>query len=138
VLLRLELVTVPVVDVDRVKAFYVGQVDFHVEPVVRVDDGHRFVELLPPGSACSIALTTGDTHAVPGSVQGVQVNVDDMEDVHASLRARGVGVAEVQDYPWGRFCFFSAPDGDGWSMREPRMPADAAACSPEAFRDRAA
>jgi predicted enzyme related to lactoylglutathione lyase len=105
--------------VDRAKAFYVDQVGFGVEQDVRVDEGHRFVELVPPGSACSIALTTGYIDAAPGTLQGVQVNVDDIEDVHATLRARGVRVTEVQDYPWGRFCFFSDPDGNGWSVHEP-------------------
>jgi predicted enzyme related to lactoylglutathione lyase len=119
VLLRLELVTVPVADVDRAKAFYADQVGFRVEQDVRVDDGHRFVELVPPGSACSIALTAGYIDAVPGSLQGVQVNVDDIEDVRASLHARGVAVSDVQDFPWGRFCFFSDPDGNGWSVHEP-------------------
>ena len=118
-LLRLELVTVPVADVDRAKAFYVDQVGFRVEQDVRVDEGHRFVELLPPGSPCSIALTAGYIDTVPGSMQGVQVNVDDIEDVHASLQARGVAVSDVQDFPWGRFCFFSDPDGNSWSVHEP-------------------
>jgi catechol 2,3-dioxygenase-like lactoylglutathione lyase family enzyme len=132
-LLRLELVTVPVADVDRAKAFYADQVGFHVEQDVRVDDGHRFVELLPPGSPCSIALTTGYIDAEPGSLQGVQVNVDDIEEVHASLRARGVPVSDVQDFPWGRFCFFADPDGNSWSVHEP-PPAgrDSSAISPPA------
>jgi predicted enzyme related to lactoylglutathione lyase len=119
VLLRLEMVTVPVSDVDRAKAFYVDQVGFHVEQDVRVDEGHRFVELVPPGSACSIALTTGYIDAAPGSMQGIQVNVEDIEDVHTLLQARGVAVSDVQDFPWGRFCFFSDPDGNGWSVHEP-------------------
>jgi predicted enzyme related to lactoylglutathione lyase len=117
--LRLELVTVPVADVDRAKAFYADQVGFRVEQDVRVDAGHRFVELLPPGSPCSIALTVGYIDAAPGSLQGVQVNVDDIEDVHASLQARGVAVSDVQDFPWGRFCFFADPDGNGSSVHEP-------------------
>jgi len=119
VLLRLEMVTVPVSDVDRAKAFYVDQVGFHVEQDVRVDESHRFVELLPPGSPCSIALTTGYIDAAPGSMQGIQVNVEDIEDVHTLLQARGVAVSDVQDFPWGRFCFFSDPDGNGWSVHEP-------------------
>jgi catechol 2,3-dioxygenase-like lactoylglutathione lyase family enzyme len=113
------MVTVPVADVDRAKSFYVDQVGFHVEQDVRVDEAHRFVELVPPGSPCSVALTTGYIDAVPGSLQGVQVNVDDIEDVHAVLRARGVAVSDVQDFLWGRFCFFSDPDGNGWSVHEP-------------------
>jgi len=116
---RLALVTVPVADVDRAKAFYRDQVGFQVEQDVRVDDDHRCVELVPPGSGCSIALTTGYVDAAPGSLQGVQVDVEDIEQAHAALRARGVPVGDVQDYPWGRFCFFSDPDGNGWSVHEP-------------------
>jgi len=116
---RLELVTVPVADVDRAKAFYVDQVGFRVEQDVHVDDAHRFVELLPPGSACSIALTEGYIDAAPGSLQGIQVNVDDVERVRDSLRARGVAVSDIQDFPWGRFCFFADPDGNGWSVHQP-------------------
>jgi predicted enzyme related to lactoylglutathione lyase len=117
--LRLELVTVPVSDVDRAKAFYVDQAGFSSEQDVRVDDEHRFVELMPPGSPCSIALTTGYVDSEPGSLQGIQVNVDDVEEVHAFLRDRGVDVSGIQEYPWGRFCFFSDPDGNGWSVHEP-------------------
>jgi catechol 2,3-dioxygenase-like lactoylglutathione lyase family enzyme len=117
--LRLELITVPVADVDRAKAFYVDQVGFRVEQDVRVDEVHRFVELVPPGSPCSIALTTGYVDATPGSLQGVQVNVDDIREAHASLRAGGVAVSDVQDFPWGRFCFFRDPDENGWSVHEP-------------------
>jgi predicted enzyme related to lactoylglutathione lyase len=109
--LRLELVTVPVSDVDRAKAFYVDQVGFTIEQDVRVDEEHRFVELMPPGSPCSIALTTGYVDSQPGSLEGIQVNVDDVEEVHAFLRDRGVDVSEIQEYPWGRFCFISDPDG---------------------------
>jgi predicted enzyme related to lactoylglutathione lyase len=116
---RLELVTVPIADVDRAMAFYVDQVGFTVEQNVQVDAEHRFVELMPPGSPCSIALTTGYIDAEPGSVQGLQVNVDDADAAHAFLRGRGVAVSDVQSFPWGRFCFFSDPDGNGWSVHEP-------------------
>ena len=118
---KLELVTVPVADVDRAKAFYVDQAGFTVEQDVRVDDEHRFVELLPPGSPCSIALTAGYIDAPPGSLQGIQVNVEDADAAHAFLRDRGVGVSEIEDYPWGRFCFFSDPDGNTWSVHEPPL-----------------
>jgi predicted enzyme related to lactoylglutathione lyase len=117
--LRLELVTVPVSDVDRAKAFYVDQVGFSMEQDVQVDEEHRFVELMPPGSPCSIALTSGYVDSKPGSLKGIQVNVDDVEKVHALLRDRGVNVSDIQEYPWGRFCFFSDPDGNGWSVHEP-------------------
>jgi predicted enzyme related to lactoylglutathione lyase len=119
---RLELVTVPVADVDRAKSFYVDQVGFQVEQDVTVDDDHRFVELVPPGSPCSIALTAGYVDARPGSLQGVQVNVEDIDEAWAALRAGGVEVTDVQQFPWGRFCFFSDPDGNGWSVHEPPRP----------------
>jgi predicted enzyme related to lactoylglutathione lyase len=117
--LRLEMVTVPVADVDRAKAFYVERVGFSTVQDVRVDAQHRFVELLPPGSPCSIALTAGYVDSAPGSVQGIQVNVDDVDEVRALLHDRGVDVSEIQEYPWGRFCFFADPDGNGWSVHEP-------------------
>jgi catechol 2,3-dioxygenase-like lactoylglutathione lyase family enzyme len=117
--LRLELVTVPVSDVDRAKSFYVDQVGFSSEQDVVVDGEHRFVELVPPGSPCSIALTTGYVDAEPGSMKGIQVNVDDVDQVHAFLRDHDVDVTDIQQYPWGRFCFFSDPDGNGWSVHEP-------------------
>jgi predicted enzyme related to lactoylglutathione lyase len=117
--MRLELVTVPVSDIDRTKRFYVDQVGFSVERDVRVDEAHRFVELLPPGSSCSIALTAGYVHSAPGSLEGVQLNVDNVDEVHANLRSRGVEVSTIQDYPWGRFCFFSDPDNNGWSIHGP-------------------
>jgi catechol 2,3-dioxygenase-like lactoylglutathione lyase family enzyme len=116
---RLELVTVPVADVDRAKAFYVDRAGFSVEQDVRVDDGHRFVELMPPGSPCSIALTDGYVNSEPGSLQGVQLNVDDADAAHAFLRGRGVEVSDIQSFPWGRFYFFTDPDGNGWSVHEP-------------------
>jgi predicted enzyme related to lactoylglutathione lyase len=119
VIFRLELVTVPVSDVDRAKAFYVDQAGFTTEQDVQVDDEHRFVELMPPGSPCSIALTTGYVDSEPGSLKGVQVNVDDADAAHAFLRDRGVKVTEIQAFPWGRFCFFSDPDGNTWSVHEP-------------------
>lgn len=116
---KLELVTVPVSDVDRAKAFYVDQAGFSVEQDVYVDETHRFVELMPPGSPCSIALTAGYVDSVPGSLKGVQVNVDNADAAHAFLLGRGVEVSSVQAFPWGRFCFFSDPDGNTWSVHEP-------------------
>jgi predicted enzyme related to lactoylglutathione lyase len=116
---RLELVTVPVSDIDRAKAFYVDQVGFRVEQDARVDQTHRFVELMPPGSTCSTALTSGYIDAQPGSLQGVQLDVEDADAAQSLLRARGVAVSEVQEFPWGRFCFFTDPDGNGWSVHEP-------------------
>jgi predicted enzyme related to lactoylglutathione lyase len=119
VIFRLELVTIPVSDVDRAKAFYVEQAGFSIEQDRQVDETHRFVELMPPGSPCSIALTAGYVDSAPGSLKGVQVNVDDADAAHAFLRDRGVEVTEIQTFPWGRFCFFSDPDGNTWSVHEP-------------------
>lgn len=124
--LRLELVTVPVSDVDRAKAFYVDQVGFSSERDVVVDAEHRFVELVPPGSPCSIALTTGYVDAEPGSMKGIQANVDDVNQVHAFLRDHDVDVIDIQQYPWGRFCFFSDPDGNGCRCTSRRTRADTA------------
>jgi catechol 2,3-dioxygenase-like lactoylglutathione lyase family enzyme len=116
---RLELVTVPVSDVDRAKAFYVDQAGFRVEQDRQVDETHRFVELLPLGSPCSIALTAGYVDTAPGTLKGLQVNVDDVDAAHAFLSDRGVQVSEIQSFLWGRFCFFSDPDGNTWSVHEP-------------------
>jgi predicted enzyme related to lactoylglutathione lyase len=121
--MRLELVQVPVADVDRAKAFYVDQVGFHADHDHQVAEGLRFVQLTPPGSACSIALGTGLTTMPPGSVQGLQLVVDDADTAHDELAARGVAVSDVQDFPWGRFVFFTDPDGNGWSVQQIVRPA---------------
>lgn len=116
---KLELIQVPVSDVDRAKAFYTEKVGFHADHDHRVNDEIRFVQLTPPGSACSIAFTTGTgSTAAPGSAQGLQVVVDDAEAAHAELAGRGVEVSEVQEFPWGRFVFFADPDGNGWAVQE--------------------
>ena len=121
---RLELVAIPVTDVDRAKAFYAEQVGFAVDHDHRVSDEVRFVQLTPPGSACSIALGVGVTEAEPGSVKGMQVVVADIERAHAQLVDRGVDVSDIQDFPWGRFVFFQDPDGNGWAVQEiPPRPA---------------
>jgi ketosteroid isomerase-like protein/catechol 2,3-dioxygenase-like lactoylglutathione lyase family enzyme len=117
--LSLELVTVPVSDVDRAKAFYVEQVGFSADHDHQVDENLRFVQLTPPGAACSIAIGTGLVDSPPGSLKGLQVVVEDADAACAALRDRGVDVTDVQEYPWGRFCFFSDPDGNGWSVQEP-------------------
>jgi catechol 2,3-dioxygenase-like lactoylglutathione lyase family enzyme len=119
VIFRLEMVTVPVSDVDRAKAFYAERLGFGVEQDVQVDERHRFVELLPPGSPCSIALTMGYVDAAPGSLRGVQVNVEDVEAARAYLRDRDVEVSDIEAFLWGRFCFFCDPDGNTWSVHEP-------------------
>ena len=103
---KLELVAVPVSDVDRAKAFYTEQVGFNADHDHQVTDELRFVQLTPPGSGCSIAIGTGITEAQPGSVQGMQLVVSDIEAAHDQLSAAGVPVDEIQDLPWGSFVFF--------------------------------
>src|SRR5213593_2890006 len=115
---RIELVAVPVSDVDRAKAFYTGQVGFNVDVDHRVSDELRFVQLTPKGSACSIAIGQGITPAAPGSVAGLQIVVADIEEAHRELGGRGVPVSEVQDLPWGRFVFFADPDGNRWALQQ--------------------
>jgi predicted enzyme related to lactoylglutathione lyase len=115
---KLELVAIPVTDVDRAKAFYVDRAGFNADHDHRVSDEVRFVQLTPPGSACSITIGKGVTDAEPGSVKGMQLVVADIEAAHAELGGRGVDVSEVQDFPWGRFVFFSDPDGNAWAVQE--------------------
>jgi predicted enzyme related to lactoylglutathione lyase len=115
---RLELVQVPVSDVDRAKAFYIDRVGFLAEHDHQVSEELRFVQLTPPGSACSIALTTGAHQMPPGSVAGLQLVVEDAEAARAELVERGVEASEVQEFPWGRFVFFADPDGNGWAVQE--------------------
>lgn len=115
---ELQLVTLPVSDVDRAKAFY-EQVGFNADHDHRVDDTIRFVQLTPPGSACSIAIGSGIVEDVqPGSVRGMQLVVSDIEAARAELAGRGIEVSDIQDFPWGRFVFFSDPDGNGWAVQE--------------------
>jgi catechol 2,3-dioxygenase-like lactoylglutathione lyase family enzyme len=116
--IKLELVTLPVSDVDRAKAFYVDQVGFNADHDHRVTDEIRFVQLTPPGSACSIAIGTGLTDAEPGSVKGMQVVVDSAAAVRDALVAKGVEVSDVQEFPWGTFVYFADPDGNGWAVQE--------------------
>jgi catechol 2,3-dioxygenase-like lactoylglutathione lyase family enzyme len=119
---KLELVAVPVSDVDRSIAFYTEQAGFHLDHDHTVSDTLRFVQLTPPGSACSIALGTGISQAEPGSVSGLQLVVADATAAHAELVARGVEASEIQEFPWGRFVFFSDPDGNGWAVQEIQRP----------------
>ena len=116
--IKLELVMVPVSDVDRAKAFYVDQVGFVADHDVQVHPGLRFVQLTPPGSACSIAIGTGISPMEPGSMKGLQAVIDDAEAMRAELVARGVDCSEVDPQPWGRFVTFSDPDGNGWSLQQ--------------------
>ena len=115
---KIELVAIPVSDVDRAKEFYTQKVGFNPDQDHRVSDEVRFVQLTPPGSACSIAIGLGLTEAEPGSVQGVQMVVADIEAARAELVGRGVEVSDIQDFPWGRFVFFQDPDGNGWSVQQ--------------------
>jgi predicted enzyme related to lactoylglutathione lyase len=115
---KLEVVAVPVSDVDRAKAFYTERVGFDADHDHRVSDEVRFVQLTPPGSACSIALGTGIVDAPPGSVKGLQMVVSDIDAARAELVERGVEVSEVQEFPWGSFVFFSDPDGNGWAVQQ--------------------
>jgi len=124
--LKLELITIPVSDVDRAKAFYIDQVGFNADYDHRVSDTLRFVQLTPPGSGCSIAIGTGLTDKQPGSVSGLQLVVGDIEEAKAEFTSRGLDVGEVQDLPWGRFVFFSDPDGNAWAVQQiPPRPASA-------------
>ena len=115
---KLELIAIPVPDVDRAKDFYVDKVGFQADHDHQVSDELRFVQLTPPGSACSIALGTGVTDAPPGSVKGLQLVVEEIQAARAELLERGVEVGEVQEFPWGKFVFFQDPDGNSWSVQE--------------------
>ena len=116
---KLELVAVPVSDVDRAKAFYTDQAGFNADHDHRVSDEIRFVQLTPPGSACSIAIGTGLGEATPepGSAQGLQLVVSDINAARAELAGRGVDVSDVHTFPWGEFVFFQDPDGNGWAVQ---------------------
>lgn len=115
---KLELVLVPVSDVDRAKSFYAEQVGFHLDTDQSPSEDIRFIQLTPPGSACSIALGRGIVDAEPGSVAGLQLVVANADEARRELAGRGVEVGEVQEFPWGRFVFFSDPDGNRWSVQE--------------------
>ena len=115
--MRLELIQVPVSDIDRAKAFYVEKVGFHADHDHQVSDELRFVQLTPPGSACSIALTSGAHQMPPGAIDGLQMVVDNAEASRGELAERGVEVSDVQVFPWGSFVFFRDPDGNGWALQ---------------------
>jgi len=120
---KLELVPVPVTDVDRAKAFYTEKAGFNADHDHEVNEDLRFVQLTPPGSACSIAIGKGLVETPPGSAQGLQLVVADIEAAHGDLAGRGVEVSDVQDFPWGRFVFFKDPDGNSWSVQQIVRPA---------------
>src|SRR6185437_8314055 len=115
---KIELVAIPVTDVDRAKAFYVDQVGFHADHDHQVHENLRFVQLTPPGSACSIVLGLGITDMQPGSQRGLQMVIADAEAARDELRSRGVDASDVDEQPWGRFVYFSDPDGNRWSLQQ--------------------
>jgi len=115
---KLELVTVPVADVDRAKAFYTEQVGFIADHDQQVNENLRFVQLTPPGSACSICIGVGLTEMQPGSLESLQMVVADIEQAHDELAGRGVAVSAIEDLAWGRFVYFSDPDGNQWAVQE--------------------
>jgi catechol 2,3-dioxygenase-like lactoylglutathione lyase family enzyme len=115
---KIELVTIPVTDVDRAKTFYVDQVGFHADHDHQVTDTLRFVQLTPPGSACSVALGTGITEMPPGSQKGVQVVVADVAAARQRLLGNGVQASEIDVQPWGSFVTFADPDGNTWSLQQ--------------------
>ena len=115
--MRLELIQVPVSDIDRAKTFYVEKLGFNADHDHQVNGELRFVQLTPPGSACSIALTTGAHQMTPGSIDGLQIVIDDAETARRELADRGVEVSDVQIFPWGSFVFFKDPDGNGWALQ---------------------
>jgi predicted enzyme related to lactoylglutathione lyase len=115
---KIELVAIPVSDVDRAKAFYVDDIGFIADHDHRVSDSLRFVQLTPPGSSCSITIGEGISDAAPGSVRGMQMVVTDVNLARAELAGRGVDVSEVQEFPWGLFVYFADPDGNQWAVQE--------------------
>jgi catechol 2,3-dioxygenase-like lactoylglutathione lyase family enzyme len=115
---RLELIPVPVTDVDRAKAFYVDQVGFHDDFDHRVNENLRFVQLTPPGSACSICFGEGISEMAPGSQKGLQIVVPNADDARAHLVENGVDASEVDEQSWGRFVYFADPDGNTWALQE--------------------
>ena len=121
---ELQLIQVPVSDVDASIEFYAEKAGFNLDHDHQVGDGIRFVQMTPVGSACSIAFGTGlGSSMAPGAVDGLQLVVEDINAAHRELSDRGVTVGDVQDFPWGRFLFFSDPDGNGWAIQQPIRPA---------------
>ena len=117
--MRIEVVTVPVSDVDRAKAFYVDQVGFHADHDHRVNPQLRFVQLTPPGSACSIAFGEGLTDMAPGSLKNLLMVIEDAAATRTELLERGVDASEVTEQAWGTFVYFADPDGNTWQLQQP-------------------
>jgi catechol 2,3-dioxygenase-like lactoylglutathione lyase family enzyme len=116
--MRLELVAIPVSDIDRAKAFYTDKLGFNADYDQTVSEEIRFIQLTPPGSACSIAIGRGIVEGEPGSVRGLQMTVTDIEAAHAELVARGTEVSDIQDLDWGRFVYLADPDGNKWALQQ--------------------
>jgi len=116
--MKLELVPLPVADVDRAKAFYAEKIGFVADHDHVVSDEVRFVQMTPPGSVCSIAFGKGISTKEPGSVEGLLLVVDDADRVRDELRGRGVETSDVSELPWGRFVYFTDPDGNGWQCQQ--------------------
>ncbi|HEX2368122.1 MAG TPA: VOC family protein [Acidimicrobiia bacterium] len=114
---KLELIPVPVTDVDRAKTFY-EQAGFSVDNDVTVRPGLRFVQLTPPGSGCSVSIGEGITEMEPGSLEGLQLVVEDIDAARDHLVGRGLEISDIQDFPWGKFVFFNDPDGNGWAVQQ--------------------
>jgi len=128
---ELQLIYVPVSDVDRAIAFYTEKAGFNLDHDHKVSDEMRFVQLTPPGSACSISIGTGIGGGEPGSIKGLQLVVEDADAAYEDLRSRGCEAGEVQDFPWGRFVFFADPDGNAWAVQQlPDYGAQAAGTTP--------
>lgn len=117
--MKLEVVPVPVSDVDRAKAFYTDKIGFHADHDHQVREGLRFVQLTPPGSACSIVIGVGMTNTPPGSLEGLLMVVSDVKAVREELFQRGVDISEIDVQPWGIFAYFRDPDGNSWSLQQP-------------------
>ncbi|WP_306232393.1 VOC family protein [Agrococcus beijingensis] len=115
---RIELIFVPVTDTDRAKAFYEQRLGWHVDHDTTVQPGLRFVQITPPGSACSIAFGEGISEDEPGSMRNVQVVIDDADATRAALLAAGIEASEVDEQAWGRFVGFADPDGNRWTLQE--------------------
>jgi len=115
---KLELIPVPVSDVERAKTFYADKAGFDVDNDVTVREGLRFIQLTPPGSGCSVSIGEGITEMEPGSLEGLQLVVEDIVAAREQLSGRGLEVSEIEDFPWGRFVFFSDPDGNKWAVQQ--------------------
>jgi predicted enzyme related to lactoylglutathione lyase len=116
--MKLELVPVPVSNVDAAKEFYVDKIGFNADHDHQVNEQIRFVQLTPKGSACSIVIGNGITQMEPGSQQGLQMVVKDVRSIRDELMNRGVKVSDIEEMPWGKFAYFSDPDGNSWSLQQ--------------------